>query len=48
MSQELTEVRWWELHKLLKGWRWSYKGRPVGRWAEQNKIVWKEEESCVN
>lgn len=48
MSQELTEKRWYEFHELLKGWRWSYKGQPVGRWAEQNKIVWKEEEPCVN
>lgn len=47
-SEELTESRWWDLHNLLRGWRWTYKGKPVGKWADENKIVWKEEKSCVN
>ena len=37
-----------EMLKLMRGWRWSYKGQPVGRWAEQNKIVWKEEKPCAS
>lgn len=47
MSQELTSSEA-EVRKLLKGWRWRYKGHPVGKWAEQNTIKWKEEKSCAS
>lgn len=47
MSKELTSSGE-ELLKLMRGWRWRYKGRPVGKWAEQNTIKWKEEKPCAS
>lgn len=46
-DKESAESRLLKLHKLMRGWRWSYKGHPVGKWAKQNEVVWKGEKSCV-
>lgn len=45
MSEERDRKE--EYREELHGWWWTYKGRPVGKWAEQDESK-ETKEPCAN